>query len=257
MPRFILLILLLLLSFPAQAQYADNERIDQLEKQMNTLERAVYRGQTPPAPSSDDSDMAPAEAASTGVRLTQMEEKLNSLQGKIEEIEHRMGQLENAAPAPVVIPATPQAAPIPDWNTPNSVDDSSAILSNPVEEAYERAFSALREKRYAEAAQGFKEFIANYPGHVLGSNAYYWMGESYYAEKDYEQASVNFLQGYQEFPKGNKAPDSLLKLAMALGNLNKKTEACATLKKADSEFPGASVELKQRLAQEKTNLKCN
>src|SRR6187399_165231 len=57
-PMFrLLLILSLLLSAPAYAQYGDNERIDQLEKQVNTLERAVYRGQTPPAPAGDDVDV--------------------------------------------------------------------------------------------------------------------------------------------------------------------------------------------------------
>ena len=57
-------------------------------------------------------------------------------------------------------------------------------------------------------------------------NIQYWLGEVYYANKNFEQAVIEFGEGFQRFPNSIKGPDNLLKLGLSFSNLNKKNDAC-------------------------------
>ena len=72
----------------------------------------------------------------------------------------------------------------------------------------------------------------------------------------YADAAVSFAEAYQENPKGNKAPDSLLKLSMSLAGADKVTDACGTLDALKSKYPNAAATIKARAEQERARLKC-
>jgi TolA-binding protein len=57
---------------------------------------------------------------------------------------------------------------------------------------YNEAFAALKDGRYAESARRFQGFIDQYPSGELTGNAYYWLGESYYATQNYKIAQESF-----------------------------------------------------------------
>ena len=90
-----------------------------------------------------------------------------------------------------------------------------------------------------------RNFIQAHPDHELSGNAQYWLGETYYVRKNYEDAVVAYLEGYQKYPKNQKAPDNLLKLGMSLANLGKKQEACATFTQLRQKFPKAPLDHSQ------------
>lgn len=121
---------------------------------------------------------------------------------------------------------------------------------------YDASFAALRHAKYDEAEAGFKAFLKNYPKHKLTENAKYWLAESYYARGKYTESAVAFAETYQEFPKGSKAPDNLLKMAMSLGQLGKKPDACSTLDELKKLFPAAPAIIRNRAAQEGKSLQC-
>ena len=54
--------------------------------------------------------------------------------------------------------------------------------------AYDQAFQALKELRYADAAEDFQAFLDQYPGSEYADNAQYWLGESYYVTRNYDIA---------------------------------------------------------------------
>ncbi len=95
------------------------------------------------------------------------------------------------------------------------------------QERYKFAFGALRRLDFPRAEQGFREFIAAHTDDPLTENAHYWLGETFYVRGDFVEAAKAFNEGYQRSPEGKKAPDNLLKLAMALGRLGQQDEACA------------------------------
>ncbi|MEM7054088.1 MAG: YbgF trimerization domain-containing protein [Pseudomonadota bacterium] len=60
------------------------------------------------------------------------------------------------------------------------------------QQAYDQAFLALRETRYADAAEGFDRFLRDHPNSSFAPNAQYWLGEVYYVTRDFETALSQF-----------------------------------------------------------------
>ena len=137
-----------------------------------------------------------------------------------------------------------------DAATGDSIEQVSLTPQAETPEAvYERWYEALLRRQFPEAETGFKDFLAKYPEHSLAGSAQFQLGETFYAQADYEGAARNFLQGYKNYPKSRRAPDSLLKLGMSLKKMGQKEQACAALGSVGAEFPRA-VEVKKRATAE-------
>ena len=134
---------------------------------------------------------------------------------------------------------------------------ASILPEGGVKQRYDFARSLLRQGDFDSAERAFAEFVETYPEDALAGNAQYWLGESFYARKDYERAASAFLAGYQNYHESPKAPDNLLKLGITLNALGQKEEACAALGQLNSEFPNASAAIKQRLANEQRRAGCS
>ena len=123
-------------------------------------------------------------------------------------------------------------------------------------DVYQRAYNMLSKGNYEAAEVAFIEFIKDYSNHSLTSNAYYWLGESFYVRKKYIQAAQNFAAGYKKFPKGSKASAQLLKLGISLYALNKNKEACSTFAKLNKEFTDLPLSISSRAKTYKEKLEC-
>lgn len=121
----------------------------------------------------------------------------------------------------------------------NEVKKDSSLSSNEPQDKkiYNLALAALKDSKFEAAEEKFNDFIKKYPKSSLQSNAYFWYGETFFRRKKFDKAAVNYLKGYKQFPKGAKAADSLLKLALSLGELKKKQEACNMIAKLEADFP--------------------
>lgn len=122
---------------------------------------------------------------------------------------------------------------------------------------YDYAFNLLQASEFNQAQKALQEFLDNHENHELASNAQYWLAETYYVQENYQRAAVEFLKGYQNYPKSPKETDNLLKLALSLARLGNKQEACTTLDKLAREHPTAPVNIKRRGAAEWDRLKCS
>jgi tol-pal system protein YbgF len=126
-----------------------------------------------------------------------------------------------------------------------------------MEQEYQDAYSMLKSKDYKRARDAFRAFVQKYPESDLIGSSYYWIGETLFAQNDFEKAAVEYLKGYQVAMRGMRAPDNLLKLAKSLAKMNgHKQEACLTLKKAQTEFPGAQNAIKKQIEEDFQALKC-
>lgn len=180
-----------------------------------------------------------------------------------EDVDFRLQQLERQAAAPVASAVPEPEAIEPVAEAPRPVPKSTGFNINEgtgnaeqaaaqyepeaaVEPAksgydtprdhYNNAFKLLNDAKYAEAAAGFDSFTKKYPKDALTPNAYYWMGESYYARRDFKSAAEGFRMGYESNPKSQKAPDNLLKLSLSLANLKRMDEACIVLKQVSAQY---------------------
>ena len=151
-----------------------------------------------------------------------------------------------AAPPPASVAAGEGPPPPP---APTLPAESAAAQ-------YNSAIGQLRQANYQAAEDAFRSFLQQHPSSGLAGNAQYWLGESYYVRGRYADAAVAFAEGYKRYPKGAKASDTLLKLAMALGRANQKQNACIALAQLDHDFPHAASPIKGQAAAEKKRFGC-
>ncbi|MEL7543210.1 MAG: tol-pal system protein YbgF [Pseudomonadota bacterium] len=122
--------------------------------------------------------------------------------------------------------------------------------------AYDVAYGHLLDQNFGAAESAFAAFVSDHPDDKLAGNAQYWLGESHYVRENYLEAAKAFLTGYKRYNRSNKAPDSLLKLAMSLSRLNQKPKACAALKELQRKFPKAPAHVARRSSQERQRAGC-
>ena len=149
-------------------------------------------------------------------------------------------------------PTSPTTMP----SVPTVPDQSNILPSGTMQSQYDFAFSLLKQGNYEEAGQAFQEFLELYPQQELSGNAAYWLGESYYARKDYQRSAQIFAEGFKNYPGSSKAPDNLLKLALSFSNLGSTVEACSTLKVLGQRFPQATPTILERMRSERQRLNC-
>jgi len=135
-------------------------------------------------------------------------------------------------------------------------EENLSLLSKNPSEIYSYAYDMLVRENFIEAEKSFKAFIGEHPNDPLASNAYYWLGETYYVQKKFQLAAISFARGFQNFPKGNKAIDQLFKLALTFMNLGKNEDACAAFSKLESEFPDIPKRISNRAEEYIKRAKC-
>lgn len=124
---------------------------------------------------------------------------------------------------------------------------ASTATATPEEKlAYETAFEALKQGRYAESSQLFSAFLQQHPDGEYAANATYWLGESYYVTQNYQIALETFQSLLSRFPDSRKAPDGLLKVGYCQYELGDTERAAGTLNEVVSRYPDTPV---ARLAQ--------
>ncbi|MBT0665023.1 tol-pal system protein YbgF [Geobacter pelophilus] len=102
---------------------------------------------------------------------------------------------------------------------------------------YQKGIDAYKAGDFAKSREQLSRFIELFPKHELTANAHYWLGETYYSEKIYDQAILEFEKVVKEFPAKGKAPAALLKQAMAFKELDDAKSARFVYKKLIENYP--------------------
>ena len=68
-------------------------------------------------------------------------------------------------------------------------------------------------------------------------NAHYWIGETYYSEKNYEPAILSFQEVIKNYPTKEKVPAAMLKQSLAFKAINDIKSAKYVLKKLMDGYP--------------------
>jgi tol-pal system protein YbgF len=142
---------------------------------------------------------------------------------KVEGIDRRVAALEEKLAA--ASPAS-AAAPVPvpqDWKNP--------------EEMYDYAVGLIKGGETRKGRQVLTAFASKYPGHKLLPNVFYWKGETFYAEKDYENAILSFQDVVDKYPGGDKAPDAMYKQGLSFLALKDRKNARILFELVQSKYP--------------------
>ncbi len=138
-----------------------------------------------------------------------------------------------------------------------SVENIEKILPNDTpEKQYEFATSFLKVGDYNTAERALKEFVQTNPNHQLAGNAQYWFAETFRIRQLYVDAASAYLEGYQKYPKSEKAPDNLLKLGVSLVQIGEKDQGCIMITSLEKEYPEASQSILQKAKYEEKKFEC-
>lgn len=102
---------------------------------------------------------------------------------------------------------------------------------------YRAAVELVKAGKTEEAVTALRAFLKSYPRHEYADNAQYWLGEAYYAAKDYQHALVEFRATIEVYPRGNKVPDALLKVGYCYSALGQADKARAVLEQVVNLYP--------------------
>jgi tol-pal system protein YbgF len=187
------------------------------------------------------------------VELTQradaLQNEVRQLRGQVEELENgnaalRKQQLDLYADLESRLNALKVAAGAPGATQASQPAGSGTVgdaTTPAAQQAYGRAFDALKAGQYPQAIKGFQAFLVSYPRGALSDNAQYWLGEAFYVTRDYDQALAAFTRVSKEWPDSRKVPDALLKQGFALFELKRLSDARTVLNDVSRRFPGTEA----------------
>ena len=125
-----------------------------------------------------------------------------------------------------------------------------------VEKQYEFATNLLKVGDYNTAERAFREFVITNQDHELAGSAQYWYAETFRIRQLYTDAASAYLEGYQKYPKGNKAPINLLKLGVSMVQIGEKDQGCKMINGVEKQYPNANQSVIQKAKYESQKFEC-
>ena len=124
------------------------------------------------------------------------------------------------------------------------------------EKQYEFATSFLKVGDYSTAERAFREFVLSNTEHELAGSAQYWYAETFRIRQLYTDAASAYLEGYQKYPKGTKAPINLLKLGVSMVQIGEKDQGCKMINGVELQYPKANQSVIQKAKYESKKFEC-
>ena len=124
------------------------------------------------------------------------------------------------------------------------------------QEQYEFATSFLKVGDYSTAERAFREFVLSNSDHELAGSAQYWYAETFRIRQLYTDAASAYLEGYQKYPKGKKAPINLLKLGVSMVQIGEKDQGCKMINGVELQYPNANKSVIQKAKYESKKFEC-
>ena len=292
-----------------------NEVLELIQKDLKTLEKAVYSGSinTSSLSNQENFDQSSEDVLTRHLlKLSDIENQFQELTNKFEEINFKLDKLSNrlskvqadnqvrfqevenalssgevnqkltSRPKETVekvLPGSSQPQDLgsisyknnEDQNTTQqiqSIETTSSIVTETFqaeqtilpddipEKQYEFATSFLKVGDYNTAERAFREFVLANPENALAGNAQYWYAETFRIRQLYTDAASAYLEGYQKYPKGEKAPINLLKLGVSMVQIGEKEQGCKMIEGVAKQYPKANQSVLQKAKYESKKFEC-
>jgi tol-pal system protein YbgF len=222
----------------------------------------------------EQTEMLLKSNATLVAKVEQMEQRIENAQGSIEQTNYRIdrlvqqltqqqhdleaikAQLASGAPTPPSVPVPPSSTAPP---TPLPAPAQTEILvpapqppsSESPLQLYNSAYRDYQKANFDLAIQGFRDFLEQNPNSDLADNAAYWIGESLFAQKKYQDAIAQFDAVVTRYSRSDKVPGALLKKGYAYISLGERAQGIVQLQYVVHEHPNSSEAqlARQRLRQ--------
>ena len=312
--KIIFIINLCTYSFSLADNHNIYEIIDQLQKDIKTLEKAVYSNSTGMNNTNTNNLNNNSEDVLTRhlLKLSEIENQFQQLTNKFEEINFKLDKLSNrmskvqadnqirfqdlesgitvnnnekklskktSNDENEILPGSSQPQDLGSVSYKDTATNQTSqqtqsinttatvvtetfqaeekILPNESpDKQYEFATSFLKVGDYSTAERAFREFVNTNPEHNLAGNAQYWYAETFRIRQLYTDAASAYLEGYQKYPKGEKAPINLLKLGVSMVQIGEKDQGCKMINGVEKQYPQANKSVIQKAKYESQKFEC-
>ena len=299
-------------SFAEEEDIVENiiiEKINIIQKDLKTLEKAVYSTNSISEGKVSGSDFSEDVLTRHLLKLSDIEEQFQVLTNKFEEINFKIDKLSNriskiqsdnqlrfqdlekrnlltkseidtsSGQTTTKLPGSSEAQDlgrISDEDLENtqvvkktqSIESTSSVVTEKFQnvekilpkgtpkEQYEFATSFLRIGDYETAELALREFVDTNDKHELAGSAQYWYAETFRIRQLFQDAATAYLDGYQKYPEGPKAPVNLLKLGVSLVQIGEKDQGCLMISGVSKQYPKASQSVLQKAEYEEKKFDC-
>lgn len=240
----------------------------EIEVQSNTIEqlkarqRELYLGLDERLLNVERADTALADSAAPADVEAPLPATTDA--GSIARVDASMVEPPSSVDSPVEEPAVSASEPLAvvpideDNAGATSADQTDLAGTEPVDEAdplaavtaidpvreqqdYQDAFNLLKAGRYHDAAKAFRAFLTNYSGGEFVDNARYWLGETYYVNRQFEAAMQEFQELIAQFPQSPKFTHAMLKVGYIHHELGRPEEARQALLELVERHPDSTA----------------
>jgi tol-pal system protein YbgF len=185
--------------------------------------------------------------ADYGAKTDQLATDIQLLQGKLEENNYRIAELSQKLDDKS-FKITELSAKVDELDTKvkllsggttatTSKQTGSAPKAPEPSDVYRQSKSDFDKGSYDLALAGFQNYIAQFPRTSLADKAQYWIGECYYAKKDFGKAIEAFAKVVKTYPQSDKAAGAKLKIGYSYLNEKNTIKAKEYLHKVIKEYP--------------------
>ena len=315
--KFFLLLNFFIVSFSYADNHDFNDTLEQIKKDLQTLEKAVYSASNDSSnfnnlSSNNLNDNSEDVLTRHLLKLSEIENQFQQLTNKFEEINFKLDKLSNrlskvqsdnqlrfqdietqlfseedrekltknftkekketlpgsSQPQDLGTTSYKDTASSQTSQETRSIDTTAAIVTEAFQseekilpqdtpdKQYEFATSFLKVGDYSTAERAFREFVITNPEHNLAGNAQYWYAETFRIRQLYTDAASAYLEGYQKYPKGEKAPINLLKLGVSMVQIGEKDQGCKMINGVEKQYPKANQSVIQKAKYESQKFEC-
>lgn len=165
--------------------------------------------------------------------------QIAGLEMQIKAVKDKLSALENPDRAKEPGKETPEAS----LKTNNLAKTEAETQAEPIADsktkAYDAAYQVFKDRKYREARERFEAFIREYPKTDLTDNAQFWIAESYYHEKDFENAILSYETLLKKYPESDKAGSGMLKQGSAFAEIGDAKTGKIILNKLIEKYPNS------------------
>jgi TolA-binding protein len=179
--------------------------------------------------------------ADVGVRLDELEEKIQALRGSLEETQHRLDQAATAEQQAQKDSDLKLAAALGPQALAQATAKEKALKIAPADRSslYALAYRELQQdKDYDVARELFLEYLRRYPKDPQGGDAQFGAGQSQFLGGHYKEAALAFGKVTETYPQSSKACDARLGIGLSFAALKLREDARAALEETLSHCAG-------------------
>ncbi|MBW8733770.1 MAG: tetratricopeptide repeat protein [Asticcacaulis sp.] len=253
---------------PTDSTVWDAKRLQKLDRNVRKLERAVARTEnktTPPILIEPDPEVVALQATvdTLSRKLDEHNGAITQLTAQLEESQHQNQVLQAKLDAVTArIDTLAKRADLSDAH----LKDLDAQLAPPpppppstgdAQSDFERAFNLMTTGKIDDATRAFEGFTTTWPEAAQLPEAWFRLGQLRAMKQDNSGAIAAYATALKGWPKTSWAPEATVKLADALADANRPTEACAAVAQFDKLYAKMATTDSKALAKSlKVRAKC-